>query len=71
MAKGKLGKLAVIGAAIGGVIFFWRKRKANDAGLGTASSPTIDYGAVTGTPEPAPEPAPEPEPEPAEPPTIE
>jgi hypothetical protein len=28
MAKGKLGKLAVIGAAIGGVVFFWRKRKA-------------------------------------------
>jgi hypothetical protein len=67
MAKGKLRKVAVIGAAIGGVIFFWRKRKAKDAGLGTASSPTIDYGAVTGTPEPAPEP----EPESAEPPTIE
>jgi hypothetical protein len=28
MAKGKLRKLAVIGAAIGGVVFFWRKRKA-------------------------------------------
>jgi hypothetical protein len=63
MAKGK--KLAVIGAAIAGVIFFWRKRKAKDAGVGTASSPTIDYSAVAGTPEPAPEP------EAAEPPTIE
>jgi hypothetical protein len=51
MAKGKLGKLAVIGAAIGGVIFFWRKRKAHDAGYGAASSSTIDYDAVGGTPD--------------------
>jgi hypothetical protein len=40
MAKGKLRKLAVIGAAIGGVVFFWRKRKAQ-SGAGDAgySSP--------------------------------
>ena len=64
MAKGK--KLAVIGAAIAGVVFFWRKRKAKDAGLGTASSPTIDYSAVTGTPEP-PCPSPSPSPRPPSP----
>jgi hypothetical protein len=48
MAKGRLRKLAVIGAAIGGVIFFWRKRKAD---TGDASSSTIDYGAVGPTPD--------------------
>jgi hypothetical protein len=49
MAKGKVGRIAVIGAAIAGVIFFWRKRKHQDASS-AASSSTIDYGAVTGTP---------------------
>jgi hypothetical protein len=51
MAKGRLRKLAVVGAAIGGVIFFWRKRKAHDTGYGDASSSTIDYGAVGETPD--------------------
>jgi len=49
MAGGKLRKVAVIGAAIGGVIFFWRKRK----GKGGAEASDIA----------APEPEPEPEPE--------
>jgi hypothetical protein len=48
MAKGKLRRLAVIGAAIGGVIFFWRKRKSQDPST-AASSSTIDYGAVGGS----------------------
>ncbi len=48
MSKGKLRRLAVIGAAIGGVIFFWRKRKHQDT-YGAASSSTIDYEAVGGT----------------------
>ncbi|HZP30701.1 MAG TPA: hypothetical protein VFC99_17265 [Acidimicrobiia bacterium] len=48
MAKGRLRRLAVIGAAIGGVIFFWRKRKSQDT-FGAASSGTIDYGAVSGS----------------------
>ena len=46
MAKGKLRKLAVIGAAIGGVVFFWRKRKAQ-SGAGDAAD--AGYSA----PEPA------------------
>ena len=49
MAKGKVGRIAVIGAAIAGVIFFWRKRKSHDASS-AASSSTIDFGAVSGTP---------------------
>jgi hypothetical protein len=49
MAKGKAGRIAVIGAAIAGVIFFWRKRKHQDASL-AASSGTIDFDAVAGTP---------------------
>jgi len=53
MAKGRLRRLAVIGAAIGGVIFFWRKRKSHDT-YGAASSSTIDFGAVSGTPDSAP-----------------
>jgi hypothetical protein len=51
MAKGKLRRLAVIGAAIGGVIFFWRKKKGGQDTYGAASSSTIDYGAVSGTPD--------------------
>jgi hypothetical protein len=42
MAKGKLRRLAVIGAAIGGFVFFWRKRKGQaDTGTvgGTTSGP--------------------------------
>ncbi len=41
MAKGKLSRLAVIGAAIGGVVFFWRKRKGpSDTGYGTPGPTT-------------------------------
>jgi hypothetical protein len=57
MAKGMVGRIAVIGAAIAGVIFFWRKRKHQDASS-AASSSTIDFGAVTGTPAADPEPTP-------------
>jgi len=49
MAKGKVGRIAVIGAAIAGVIFFWRKRKSQDASS-AASSGTIDFDAVAGSP---------------------
>jgi hypothetical protein len=48
MAKGKLRKLAVIGAAIGGVVFFWRKRKAQ-SGAGDAGNPSPDPTPATGT----------------------
>jgi nitrogen fixation-related uncharacterized protein len=52
MAKGRLRRLAVIGAAIGGVIFFWRKKKSQGQDTyGAASSSTIDYGAVSSTPD--------------------
>ncbi|MEX0664988.1 MAG: hypothetical protein WD598_09510 [Acidimicrobiia bacterium] len=32
-----LGRLATLGAAIGGIVFFWRKRQEKK---GTATSPT-------------------------------
>jgi hypothetical protein len=48
MAKGRLRKLAVIGAAIGGVVFFWRKRKAQ-SGTGDAGISSPDPAEATGT----------------------
>ena len=36
---GKFTKLATIGAAIGGFLFFWRKRQANPAPGGPATPP--------------------------------
>jgi hypothetical protein len=29
-----LKRLAVLGAAVGGVVFFWRKKQARDQGMG-------------------------------------
>jgi hypothetical protein len=45
----KLARLVMIGAAIAGAILFWRKRQNQDT-FSAASSATIDYSAIGGTP---------------------
>ena len=41
MGKAKVvGTLAALGATIGGVVFFWRKRQHDDAASSTGATPT-------------------------------